>query len=344
MKKVTLQEIANTLGVSRTTVWKVFSGHGGVSDALRDKIIATAAELNYPFPEDFPYPQADKGSDKPTNIAVAVCRPETSIFWMTILHEIAKELTLHNVNLVYIYLPSYVDEDFKLPPALTNGTIHGVIVMNVYNARLLHLLAATPTPKVFLDSATEVLPNELNGDLILMENRSSISEITRHLIAQGRKSFGFIGDVNYAKSNHERFDGFRKTLTAYQIPLQPQLFLTSSIGIDTYREEIDSFLDTLTTMPDAFVCASDHVACILIQLLEKRGIRVPEDIAVSGFDNNTEHPLAEDLTSVRVFNHDIGFRLATQILYRIQHTSRPFEVTYVKTDVVFRKSTGDSGG
>lgn len=53
MKKVTLQEIANSLGISRTTVWKVFSGHEGVSDSLRTKVIAKAQELGYAIPEDF---------------------------------------------------------------------------------------------------------------------------------------------------------------------------------------------------------------------------------------------------------------------------------------------------
>lgn len=57
MKKVTLQEIANSLGISRTTVWKVFSGHEGVSDSLRTKVIAKAQELGYAIPEDFQYPQ-----------------------------------------------------------------------------------------------------------------------------------------------------------------------------------------------------------------------------------------------------------------------------------------------
>ena len=53
MKKVTLQEIANSLGISRTTVWKVFSGHEGVSDSLRTKVIAKAKELGYTIPEFF---------------------------------------------------------------------------------------------------------------------------------------------------------------------------------------------------------------------------------------------------------------------------------------------------
>ena len=53
MKKVTLQEIANSLGISRTTVWKVFSGHEGVSDSLRTKVIAKAQELGFRYSGNF---------------------------------------------------------------------------------------------------------------------------------------------------------------------------------------------------------------------------------------------------------------------------------------------------
>ena len=95
MKKVTLQEIANSLGISRTTVWKVFSGHEGVSDSLRTKVIAKAQELGYAIPEDFQYPQSAEETT-PVNIAVAVCRPETSLFWMAIIHQIAKVFSTHN--------------------------------------------------------------------------------------------------------------------------------------------------------------------------------------------------------------------------------------------------------
>lgn len=172
MKKVTLQEIANSLGISRTTVWKVFSGHEGVSDSLRTKVIAKAQELGYAIPEDFQYPQSAEETT-PVNIAVAVCRPETSLFWMTIIHQIAKVFSTHNVNLVYTYLPTSADKTYFLPPTLTNGNVHGIIVLNVYNERLLRLLAETQIPKVFLDTSSLVAPDELNGDLLLMESRTS---------------------------------------------------------------------------------------------------------------------------------------------------------------------------
>ncbi len=341
MKKITLQKIANSLGVSRTTVWKVFSGQEGVSEDLRNKVIAKAQEMNYNFPENFDLTQTSV-AEPPVSIAVAVCRPETSIFWTAIIHQIAKELSLHNVNLVYTYLPSSVDVNYTLPASLTNGSTHGIIIMNVYNEQLLRLLAASPVPKVFLDTSIAVSASELNGDLILTENSNSIFKITEHLIKKGRKSFSFIGDINYAKSNYERFEGFSKALLSHGLPYNTDLSLTGSIGIDTYKEEIGAFLDTLPYMPDAFVCVNDYVACILMQLLLRRGIRIPEEVALSGFDANTENPLAESLTTVQVFNQNIGFRLALQILFRIKYPNVPYEVIYITSKVIFRSSTGDS--
>ena len=338
MKKVTLQEIASSLGISRTTVWKVFSGHEGVSDSLKNRIIAKAQELGYEFPENFQFAPLPS-EQPPVNIAVAVCRPETSLFWMNIIHQIAKEFSSRNINLVYVYLPTSIDESYVLPSVLTDGTVHGTIVLNVYNPRLLHLLADLRVPKVFLDTADSVPPEELNGDLILMENKNSVYKITSHMIAHGRKSFGFIGDISYAKSNHQRYDGFLKALNDHGVSLDPSMVLTTPIGIDTYREEIESFLDNLPQMPDAFVCANDHVGCILLQFLEKRGLRVPSDIAVSGFDKNTENPLSENLTTAEVPTLGLGLRLATQILFRIEHPDEPFEVIYLATKVLFCSST-----
>lgn len=340
MKKVTLQDIANSLGISRTTVWKVFSGQKGVSDNLRRKILAKAQELGYEFPECAFLPPPQEATALPVNIAVAVCRPESSIFWMNIIHQIAKELSFHKVNLMYTYLPSSIDRDYTLPASLVNGNTHGIIVMNVYNEQLIRLLSEAPVPKVFLDTATAVPPSSLNGDLILMENSSSISEITEHLLKQGRTKIGFIGDIRYAQSNYERYEGFCKTLERHGLSPYHELSLTGSIGTDTHKEEIDAFLNTLPFMPDAFVCVSDYVACLLMQLLLKRGLRIPEDVAVSGFDGNMESPLAEELTTVQVFNQDIGLRLALQILYRIEHPDTRPEIVYISSQTIFRSSTG----
>lgn len=346
MKKTTMQDIAASLGISRTTVWKVFSGQDNVSDALREKILLRAKEMNYKIPTAATAsdPAVVPAIQPPTNIALAVCRPESSLFWMSIIHQIAKELSFHNANLIYTYLPSEIDEAYQLPSTLTNGQVSGIIVMNVYHHQLLRLLANAPVPKVFLDTATHVPFSALNGDLVLMESRSVISQITETLILQGRHVLGFIGDIDYAQSNYERFMGFASALKNHGLELYPELTMTGAIGADTYKEEIDAFLASLPQMPDAFVCVSDYVACLLIQLLKKRGYSVPEDVAVSGFDDIAENPAAEELTSVQVFNLDIGTRLAAQILYRIQHPGARYETIYISSQAVFRSSTSSGAG
>lgn len=82
----------------------------------------------------------------------------------------------------------------------------------MYNERLLRLLAETQIPKVFLDTSSLVSPDELNGDLLLMESRNSVRNITAHLLEKGCTLPGFMGDIGYAQSNRERYEGFCQAL------------------------------------------------------------------------------------------------------------------------------------
>ena len=106
MSKPTMQDIADALSVSRITVWKALSNRPGVSDSMRAQIHQKATEMGY-----FHTPSQDStatvSAQLPPHsrtVAVAVCRPESSLFWMQIIHQIAKDLSKHNVNLMYTCL------------------------------------------------------------------------------------------------------------------------------------------------------------------------------------------------------------------------------------------------
>ena len=140
-------------------------------------------------------------------VSVVVSRPESSLFWMQIVHRLARELTVQGWNLMYTYLPAYGDESYTLPSALTDGSVSGVIVLNIYSKPLLQLLAALPLPKVFLDTVPGVGQPELGGDLLLLEGRDSVRQITGRLLDQGYRRLSFIGDVGYAQTNADRYKG-----------------------------------------------------------------------------------------------------------------------------------------
>lgn len=153
MPKPTMQDIADALNTSRITVWKALNNRPGVSEALRRQIQQKAQELGY---GKAGAPAAGPAAAPARTVAVVVSRPESSLFWMQIVHRLARELTLHGWNLMYTYLPAYGEESYALPAALTDGSVAGIIVLNIYSEPLLRLLAALPLPKVFLDRKSVV--------------------------------------------------------------------------------------------------------------------------------------------------------------------------------------------
>lgn len=338
MKKVTLQDIADSIGVSRISVWKVFSGRDGVSDELRNRIIAKATELNYNFPKDFELPEQQKAK-RHYNISVTVSHPETSLFWMTVIHEIAKELSKRNVNLIYTYLPSKITEDYTLPSQLSDGSVDGIIVLNVYDERLVRLLSNLSLPKVYMDTSGKVEFDELNGDLVLCSSKSGIAKITEQMIVQGRTEIGFVGDIHYSKTNQERYEGYLEAMRKYNLPIRKELSYTGTIRMNNYEKDIVSFLDSLHKMPQGFVCTNDQIACFLWNELAIRGYQVPKDIYLSGFGGYQDCTLTKGLTTVQVFSQDLGLRLATQALYKIKNPSLRHEIIYVSSETYFRNST-----
>ena len=133
MKKATIQDIADALNISRVTVWKVFSQRGGVSEQLQREIIAKAEELHYHVPPELKTQFKSAEDDNRYTISLVVSRPKTSLFWMNIIHELAKEASEYHVNLMYTYLPIEIAPDYELPAIFTNDTLQGIITINVYN-------------------------------------------------------------------------------------------------------------------------------------------------------------------------------------------------------------------
>lgn len=349
MKKVTYQQIADALGTSRVTVWKAFNNKPGISSDTRNAILAKAVEMGYPLSltdalqghvifQEYLDIQTSPGN---VNVAVAVSRPETSNFWMQIIHYQAMALSQNNTNLIYTYLPPVFGPEDTLPDVLTNGTVRGIIVLNVYDERLFDLLNELPIEKVFLDCPAEVDFSSLNGDLFLLEGISSVDTIVEHMISRGKQRIHFIGDIHYAQTNRERYRGYQKAMRRHQLSTEQIPSLTDSIGIDDYRETIFSFLDSLTLQPEAIVCASDYIASLVLEYCREHDLAVPEDLFVSGYDDNPEFNSHVPLTSVRVQNDQLGIRMATRLLQRISHPDRDYEFTYIRNKPVFRASTGD---
>lgn len=333
MNKITMQDIADALGISRVTVWKVFNNYGNVSVSVREKVLQKAKELGYTKGLG----EIEEGALE-KSVSLIVSRPNSSTFWTTIIHRAAQELSLHNVNLMYTYMPSSYSGSFRMPSVLSNGTVQGAIVLNVYDKRLIKEISQLNVPKVFLDTVPEIDFEELQGDLILLEGYHTTYQITKSVLDRGLKRIGFVGDIQYARTNRDRFKGFCQCMADRGLAVEKELCLTGRIGIFSYSEEIGSFLDSLEELPEAFVCASDFIAHTMQLYFAEHRERIPEGIVVTGYDGRKEYAIGELITTADVRTEVLGKRLAVQIIYRMEHGDAPYELTYVHPEVVYRDS------
>ena len=340
MGKLTMQDVANVAGVSRITVWKVLTKKEGVSEKIRKKVEDAATAIGYGQRGDVT-PASKMGK----TFSVVVSRPESSMFWMQIIHNIAKELTRSRANLMYTYLPTQYNEGYRLPPSISPEQSDGFIVLNVYDADMLRLLTQVPLPKVFLDTVPGMPPQALNGDILLVESFFKIRSITRSLIQSGRRNLTFIGDTLYAQTNLDRLNGFRKALQEEGIEYTPRTSMLGPLALNSHYEEIKWFLDHLPAWPDAIVCCSDFIANFVLRYLKETKRAVPEHFLITGFDNNKEYAnLAGTITTVNVDTAALGKRLARQLVYRCDFPTAPREVIYQETELLWKPPLGPIEG
>ncbi len=332
MEKITMQDIADALDISRVTVSKVFNNQSGVSDSLRELVFEKARELGY---AKVPYQMVEQQKQSQRTISLIVSRPDSAFFWTNIIHRMAQELSNFNINLMYTYVPSTYSKSFTLPSILLNGQVDGVVVLNIYDAQILGMINELSLPKVFLDTVPSLPNHQLNGDLILIEGFRTVYEITGSLIRNGHKNIGFLGDINYAQTNLERYKGYCSCMEKNDLTINPGHCLTGSIDIFSYSRDLNSFLNHLVSWPSAFVCVSDYVAHFVKMYMDQHPERLPHPVVLTGFDNASEYTnVFGQIITANVPTSLLGKRLALQLVFRTEHPEAPRELTFISPTII----------
>ena len=334
MRKVSMQDIADNLGISRVTVWKALNNRSGVSEETRQKIFENAEEMGF-FSSNS---HLNNNLLSQKNVAVVVSRPDSSSFWLQIIHELARYLSKENINLLYIYLPSNYSKSYKLPKSLTSGDIDTMLVLNVYSTELLNMLNALPMHKIFLDLTPELDTGKTNGDLLFLEGKDSIYRITKKLLDVGKKKVAFVGDINYARTNLERYRGYQQAFEEKNIPEPKELCLLDKIPIDKYPQTVDKYIeDFASNLPEAFVCANDHLAYLIASYFKSIDYDFSEKIILTGYDNLKEYQaITGDITTVDVDTKTLGQILAQKIMFRLISNNTSREISYISFPIIFR--------
>lgn len=331
-KEPTLDDVARRAQVSAKTVSRVVNNNGYVSAETRRKILDAVAELEY-LPNRMARSLA---SDRSSIIGLTI--PDiTNPFFPEVIRGIEQVALTQNYNVLIHNTALIADRDRQALSLLEEMRVEGVIVCSVRLSD--EALAEALSRQRHTVLVNRTLPGGPAG-IVRVDFSSAMGRIVQHLVDAGRRHFGYITihqhDLSYSAT--ERFKGFMKALEAAGLPItQPAIYKTNATVEDSFR----TATQMLTDHPelDAVVCYNDLVAAGVIEAYLSHNIRIPEQVAITGFDDIMFSGLLRvPLTTVHVPKHELGVRAAKMLFDMISGRDTEREVV-LDARLVVRQST-----
>lgn len=344
MKKITQQEIADRLGISRLTVSKALNGSDSINEDMRQFVLRKAFELGYSKKGLDLKEAAAVYEDSETNQgdqAVSLFTFEgghAGTFWGQVIKGVAGGLVRHGMDLNLCLVKSYDETSFFIPANFNPKRSKGIITMGNFNKNHIKKMLTFGLPLVSIDTIKEANDYNLITDTIMMCNEEPVTEITAELIKNGHRQLGYVGEIASCRSFRERWLGFKRGMEKCNLPIDESLCCLIMQSAPMTSVQIQEAVTGLTKLPTAFVCANDFTALNVIQALQKLGKKVPVDIAVSGFDNTFESDLLQ-LTTVDCHKIELGERAVEELFIRINNPRHPLVSVRMRTKVIYREST-----
>jgi DNA-binding LacI/PurR family transcriptional regulator len=337
-RRITSHDVAKRAGVSRTTVSFVLNGvkEANISEETRRRVLAAVEELDY-VPDAAAQALA---SGRSRTIGIVLSRadphPTADTPHFQIIEGLMGIARQFGVRLLIDSVGHADTADTYLDLARTKR-IDGLILSTPrVDDHALHDLLNDGFPIVLLGRLPDVKVCSIEFD-----NRGGARAATEHLLAQGHTRIGFIGYAPLAFTGvTERFFGYQDALAAAGIAADETLVRYGDYSVDS------GFAATLSLLgagdaPTALFVSSDALTFGALAALRQRGLSVPDDIAVVGFD---DHPLARfaipPLTTIRISFEDMGRRAGKMLLDRILHNVEPGREVLLDAELIVRASSG----
>lgn len=341
MKKkgeVTIYDISKALSISASTVSRGLNNSPQVRKELRRKIMLTAQEMGYQHNKF----AANLRQKRTRTLGVVIPRID-SHFMSTVISGMEKVAN----NAGYQLLISQSEESATLEEAniqaLFSSRVDGLLVslsFETKNQDAFKNVFRKDIPIVFFDRIFECN----NCVSVVIDNFRAGYDVTKHLISQGCKKIVHVGGSMNRNVYNDRFRGYRQALIDNSIDYNDRLLILSDLSDNSGVEVISQLLGN-GTMPDGIFTANDNSAVSLICELKKKGYRVPDDVAVAGFNDDPVSRIVEpNLTTVHYPGRAMG-EVAASTMIRILEGTQYEKVNSIilSHELIVRESSLKAG-
>ncbi len=341
-KKVTIQDIADALGISRNTVSKAINNSGGLADATRDRILQKAVEMGYKqfsyvstFAASFPAAHPEEPEYKGEIALLTTAFLTQSHFASTMVDRFQREISQLGFTLNTHRVSEANLRDLSLPMTFRREQVCAVICIEMFNRPYDEMVCELGIPVLFVDGPVKRDGFSLPCDQLYMDNTVEITRFVNDMLAAGLRRIGFVGDYNHCQSFYERYTAFRMAMLVAGVPVDERMCFC--------HNHADSFIEQLAgleELPDVFICANDFVAGDLIRGLFSIGRSVPGDVRVLGFDDSPESRFYRPtLSTVHIHTQIMAFTAVQLLRTRMSEPSLDFRVVHTETELICREST-----
>ena len=311
--KVTIKDVAELAGVSFKTVSRVVNQEGGVKAEMREKVQSAIEQLNYQ-----PNLSARRLRGKSATIGFIYNNPNSN-YVITMLHGIlaaaranAYELVVHPCETESD--PGAIVEEIV---ALTRRSMVAGLVLTPpisENPDILAKLDAVEIPYSRIVSSSS--PPADVARTIYIDDRQAAYQITKHLLAQKHKRICFLNGDPEHMSSGERLEGYKQALREHQVPLDDTLVLEGHYTFESGMERAQQVLSRAPAPTAIFAC-NDEIAAGALFAARMQGVRVPEQLAIAGFEDSPfSRQTWPSLTTAKQPMDEIAEH-ATEILIRL---------------------------
>ena len=323
-----MQDIADAVGVSKVSVHKALTNQKGISEDLRKQIISKADELGYKVIDPIIKYSSTFYFVIHKKFTFSFEQYYTSIMnqLRSFLQNIGAELNIltvgdnYNINKFIDYIKA---KKVSTPPPFF---LAGGLPKQIYEC-----LRTNNIPAVCIDFDG----TDFGFDSVLIDNYSAFVSLTNYLINRGHTNPCLVMPSKCAATNMDKYFGFRKALWLHDIPFTENMHLDLDI-MDAAR--FSAFV-LPKSLPSVFMCDTDHCAHYLMIKLQSYSLRIPEDVSVTGFGNNSiATETFPSLTTIGENKKEVAMHAYSLMLHRLEKPNSIATVKYVRTKIYERSS------
>ena len=333
--RITVKELAKRLGISTAAVSMALNGKQGVSEETRQLVLRTARELGYDFSK-IKSQKSGKGRLYYLIYKKEGAVVDTSPFFAAVFEGVAKGCSDKGIELRVIYLNDTHLKKYSMDRSTLPMDCIGILLLGTeMSGQELKKLMPLPVPMMVLDSYFETLP----CDSMVINNRQGAFLAAHYLIKKYGCTPGYLKSSYRINNFTERANGFRNALLEHGLSPDGCVEHALRPSIEGACADMKRLLQQGVPLARCYFADSDYIAIGAMRAFQEAGLRVPEDVALIGFDDVPAcQAVNPQLSTIHVPQQYFGEIAVLRLLYMISRPDMPFVKSELMTSLVERGS------